>query len=72
MGNLKTKKGVWLKEGKGASYRGYSYRRAAPRKYTKTAQQAKIGEAGRKVGAECKGKKGSDFRKCRHDILKGV
>ncbi len=75
---LKGKKGVWAKAGAGGSYRGYKYERAAPGPYHDKdgkplgtlPQQKAIGEKGRKMGTECKGKKGPDFRKCRHEALK--
>jgi hypothetical protein len=69
---LKGKKGVWTKPGSGGSYRGYMYMRAAPKAYPTTAQQSKVGDAGRKVGENCKGKVGTEFRKCRHEALSGL
>lgn len=69
---LRGKKGMWVKPGsQGAdpgfpgSYGGYMYLRPAPKSYPKTRQQAVIGERGRTIGRECKGKKGADFKACR-------
>lgn len=70
---LKTKKGAWVKAGRGASgsfpgsYRDYTYIRAAPSGYATTAQQKSIGAKGRCVGQKCKGKTGADFLVCRHE-----
>jgi len=68
--------GKWQKEGKTGStpeapgsYGGWVKPRRTPAKGTKTAQQRMIGEAGRAVGTKCKGKTGSDFRTCRHEVL---
>ena len=76
---LRTKKGIWGRFGsKGkdplfpGSYGDYVYIRAAPKEYPKTAQQAKVGKAGRMVGEKCKGKKGAEFKKCRHEVMKEV
>jgi hypothetical protein len=66
---LKGKKGVWAKAGAGGSYRGYKYERAAPMAYPTTAKQAAIGNAGREVGKTCKGKKGAEFKACRHGVM---
>jgi len=69
---LKGKKGAWTKAGGGGSYRGYKYERAAPSNYPTTAQQRKIGNAGREVGKQCKGKVGADFKACKHEVLASV
>ncbi len=70
--NLKGKKGSWVKPGNGGSYRGYQYERAAPKAYKKTSGQKKVGEAGRKVGTDCKGKTGATFSQCRHDVMVSI
>jgi hypothetical protein len=70
--SLKGKKGAWVKPGGGGSYRGYMYMRAAPKSYPTTSQQGKVGDAGRKVGENCTGKKGAEFKKCRHEALAGL
>jgi len=51
---LKTKSGVWVKKGRSGSksyapgsYGGYTYERASPRNYPKTAQQQRIGKCAR-------------------------
>jgi len=69
----------WAKEGKAGSdplapgsYAGWMKRRKPPKAYPTTAQQKKIGELGRQVGLKCKGKKGAEFRACRHEILKSA
>jgi len=54
------------------SYGKYVLIRSAPRSYPKTSQQARIGEAGRAVGKECKGKTGSAFYECRSQALSSV
>jgi len=76
---LKTKKGYWGKMGQVSGnsnwpggYKGYTYFRDAPDSYPKTAQQTKVGEAGRLIGKECKGKHGADFTACRHEVFKKV
>jgi hypothetical protein len=69
MAGLKGKKGVWAKPGAGGSYRGYKYERAAPKDYQTTAHQKDIGSKGRAMGVKCKGKKGADFKQCRHEVL---
>jgi len=66
---LKGKKGMWMKPGGGGSYRGYLYARAAPSPYPATAHQHAIGDGGRRMGKECKGKKGADFKECRHGAV---
>jgi len=43
--------------------------RKPPREYPRTPQQEKIAEAGKKVGEECKGKTGSEYVSCRHEVL---
>ena len=74
---LKSKGGAWVKQGAQGtesnapgSYGGYLYMRPAPRAYPKTSQQAKIGDAGRAVRKECKGKTGPSFWACRSDVMK--
>lgn len=66
----------WQKIGKSGadpsapgSYGGYVKPRTRPSGYPTTAKQRLIGSAGRRVGEECKGKEGSAFKKCRHDIM---
>lgn len=54
------------------SYGGYYKERKAPKAYPTTSQQHRIGEAGRSVGKECRGKVGSDFYQCRSGVLAGV
>lgn len=66
---LKGKRGMWMKPGAGGSYRGYLYARAAPKSYTPTAHQHAIGDGGRRMAKECKGKKGADFKACRHTAV---
>jgi len=68
--------GKWQKEGKTGStpeapgsYGGWVKPRRTPGSYPKTPQQKKVAEAGRAVGAACKGKTGSAFRTCRHEVL---
>ncbi len=63
----------WVKLGKQGSdpvapgsYGGYVKFRRPPSAYPTTAQQKKIGEGGRAMGAECKGKTGAVFRECSH------
>lgn len=67
----------WAKPGKTGSdpvfpgsFGGYEKRRSRPSGYSTTSQQHKIGGAGREVGAKCKGKAGSDFKQCRHEVMK--
>lgn len=69
----------WKREGKSGSdpvspgsYGGWYKFRSPPSKYPTTSQQHKIGAAGRKTGATCKGKSGAEFRKCRHEIMAEV
>ena len=69
--SMKTMKGAWIKPGHAStragwpgSYWAYTYVRAAPKPYPKTAQQKKIGEKGRCVARECKGKTGAAFKEC--------
>jgi hypothetical protein len=69
--SLKTRQGAWIKAGRSSgkpgwpgSYRDYTYVRGAPAPYPKTAQQKKIGDKGRCVAKECKGKTGSAFKEC--------
>jgi len=52
--------GTWIKERK----------RPAPRK--KTEHQKKVAKAGKLVGKRCKGKKGTEYRQCRHEVMKEV
>ena len=66
----------WVKLGKQGSdpispgsYGGWVKLRRPPKRYPTTAQQKAIGSKGRDMGIKCKGKKGADFRKCRHEIL---
>ena len=59
----------WIKKGNGGSYKGWVKQREAPRSYAKTSQQKKIAAAGRAVGKECGGKKGSAFKECRIEVL---
>lgn len=66
----------WVKLGKQGSdpvapgsYGGYVKMRNAPRAYKTTDIQKRIGEGGRSVGLKCKGKKGADFRACRHENI---
>lgn len=40
--------------------------------YPKTGQQKTIGEAGKKIGEECKGLKGKEFLVCRSEILEKI
>jgi len=65
----------WYKVGKTGSdpvapgsFGGYLKPRERPSAYTTLPQQKKVGSAGRKMVA-CKGKKGGEFRKCRHNIM---
>jgi hypothetical protein len=51
------------------SYKDYVLVRSAPSPYPKTAQQAKIGEAGRKIREKCKGKTKHEFAACRHAVF---
>jgi len=51
------------------SYGGWTKHRQAPSKYVKTAQQKAVAEAGREVGKVCKGKEGTAFKECRHDVM---
>ena len=75
---MKTKGGVWVKRGRRSSgqtpgsYGDYVYERAAPKSYKTTGQQKRIGDAGREVGAKCTGKKGSEFKRCRHEVMKDI
>ena len=69
----------WMKRGQTGSnpqapgsYGGWFKIRKPPRAYPTTPQQRKIGDAGRKMGKECVGKKGSDFFQCRSTALAGV
>ncbi|MGI0150182.1 MAG: hypothetical protein ACREDF_11710 [Thermoplasmata archaeon] len=69
----------WMRRGNAGSnaiapgsYGGYYRQRRAPSSYPTTPQQRKVGQAGREVGKQCKGKKGSDFFRCRHDAIAGV
>lgn len=76
---LKSKAGAWVKPGAVStkytwapgSYGGYEYKRPGPAPYPKTAAQARIGALGRRVGQECKTKRGSDFHACRMAIVGG-
>lgn len=40
--------------------------------YPETPQQKQIREAGQKISGKCKGKKGVEFRLCRHEVLAEV
>ena len=67
----------WQKTGKSGSnpsapgsFGGYVKPRARPSAYGTTAAQHKVAAAGRETGKTCKGKKGGDFRQCRHEIMK--
>lgn len=69
MRSMKTKKGAWVKPGQTSgrssfpgSYGDYVYVRAPPASYPKTAQQIKIGAAGRECAI--KGKSGRDIHEC--------
>ena len=69
--------GKWQKEGQTGtdkefpgSYGGWVKPRRSVGKYAKTAQQKRVADAGREVGTECKGKTGSAFKTCRHDVMK--
>ena len=53
-------KGRWLKERKPIS------------PYPATEHQKKIAEAGKKISEECTGKKGSEFKLCRYEVLKEI
>jgi len=75
----KHRRGVWTRPGAistnpmaPGSYAKYVLIRSAPRPYPKTPQQARIGEAGRKVGEQCKGQKGEAFYSCRRQALSSV
>ena len=48
---------------------GWIKQRKVPEKYRKTEQKSKIAEAGKEISKECKGKKGSEFTSCRHEVL---
>lgn len=52
-----SKKGRWIKPRKPLS------------NYPATEQQKKIREAGKKIGEECAGKKGTEFNICRTEVL---
>ena len=69
--------GLWQKEGQTGSdpefpgsYGGWVKPRRVARVTGRTAHQRAIGEAGREVGTTCKGKTGSAFKACRHDVMK--
>lgn len=73
---FKTRTGAWVRPGRSGSnplapgsWKDYVLVRSGPKPYAKTAQQKKIGEAGRRVGKECKGQSGSAFYECRHKAL---
>lgn len=68
--------GRWQKEGRTGSdpefpgsYGGWVKPRRIAKVTSRTSQQKAIGEAGRAVGAKCKGKTGSEFKTCRHTVL---
>ena len=68
--------GRWHKEGRTGSdpeapgsYGGWVKQRRTPGKSPRTAQQMKIGVAGREVGEVCKGKTGGAFKTCRHEVM---
>ena len=65
---------AWAKLGKQGSdpvapgsYGGYVKMRKPPSAYPTTEIQKKIGAGGRAMGVACKGKKGAEFRVCRHE-----
>lgn len=69
----------WMRRGNAGSnpiapgsYGGYFKERKAPKGYATTGQQHRIGDAGREVGKQCKGKTGSSFYECRSQVLAGV
>ena len=69
MRSLKTKKGAWVKPGQTSgvssfpgSYADYVYVRAPPAAYPKTAQQRRIGAAGRECAV--RGKSGREIHDC--------
>jgi len=69
----------WMRKGQSGSnaqapgsYGGYFKQRKAPRAYPTTGQQRRIGDAGREVGKQCKGKTGSSWFECRSQVLAGV
>jgi len=74
---LKSKKGAWVKAGRvggpylPGSYAQYTYLRAAPKPYPKTAQQKAIGAKGRCVREKCTGKTKSEFFECRASCVGG-
>lgn len=43
--------------------------RAPPSEYENTDQQVRIKEAGDQIRKKCTGKKGDEFKKCRHKVL---
>ena len=66
----------WVKLGKQGSdpiapgsYGGWVKMRKPPKGYKTTSVQKAIGDGGRAVGEKCKGKKGAEFRKCRHENI---
>ena len=69
----------WARKGRSGSnaqapgsYGGYLRERKPPSGYTTTSQQKKVGDAGRAVGAKCKGQKGSQWFACRHEVLRSM
>jgi len=74
---MKTKKGAWVKPGRHGgpylpgSYYQYTYVRAPPAPYPKTAQQKAIGAKGRCVREKCTGKTKTEFFICRAQCVGG-
>mgnify|MGYP001595139260 FL=1 len=73
------KSSPWARKGRAGSnaqapgsYGGYLRERKPPSGYATTSQQKKIGEAGRAVGKECKGRTGGEWYNCRHGVLRGM
>lgn len=69
----------WMKRGNTGSnslapgsYGGWFKLRKPPKAYPTTAHQHRIGDAGRQVGQECTGKRGSEWFRCRSGVLAGV
>lgn len=66
----------WVKLGKSGSdpvspgsYGGYVKMRYPPKSYKTTSHQHAIGNGGREMGKNCKGKTGALFRDCRHQYV---
>jgi len=51
---------------------GWVKPRKEPERGPPTEHQKRIGEAGKAIKAECTGKKGTEFRQCRRDVLRRV